>query len=214
MTVDDYLEKAKDAAAKASPDELPIRSLAYALIALVEEQRKQRAAIEKGNDRREALIALMKAGQQPPAPALVATNRLNMVPPGAPGAGTVPPVPVSVPAEATKTAPSVAGDAMPPNRPSPPAGPATRAGTSPTIRMGGPTSPGAGSGASPSPSAGPGRPVFNDGQQAKCNGQTCGRDIWWRKVKPNGQAGNHPYDADGMSHFKTCPNASNFRGGR
>lgn len=209
---DDYLDKAKAAAANAAPDELPIRSLAYALIAMVEEQRKQRAASEKANDRREALIGLLKADRQAPAPVLVTAPRLNMVPPGAPGAGTVPPVPVPGPAEATKTDPSVAGGAMQhPNRPSPPAGPSTQAGTSPSTPMGAPTSPGAGSGASPSPSAAPANPVAGL-QKAACRG--CGADIWWgKKVNKFGEEKNHPFNANGTSHFSNCPKAQDFRGG-
>lgn len=212
MTVDDPLQQARDAIAKSPEGDLPVRAIALGLVAIADELRKQRAAIEKGNDRREALISLIKANQQPPSPALVTTNRLNMVPPGTPGASQTAPGPAPA-AEPTKTGPSVAGDAMLPNRPSPPVGPSMSAGQQPTTRPVAPTGPAA-AGGNPSQSssatgAGPGPGL----QKGTCRG--CGVAIWWGKTRNRqGVERPHPFNADGSSHFATCPQADTFRGGR
>lgn len=45
-----------------------------------------------------------------------------------------------------------------------------------------------------------------DAQMGTCKG--CQQSIWWIKT-PKGRA--MPCDADGTSHFATCPNADQFR---
>ena len=49
--------------------------------------------------------------------------------------------------------------------------------------------------------------ISADHKVAKCN--KCDADIYWVKTK-NGK--NMPCNADGFSHFETCPNASDYSG--
>lgn len=44
-------------------------------------------------------------------------------------------------------------------------------------------------------------------QRGTCRG--CQAEIWWAKHPTTRKA--HPYNADGISHFATCPHASEFR---
>lgn len=58
-----------------------------------------------------------------------------------------------------------------------------------------------------------GLPKYNENNEeikwVKCSGDTCTADIYWGK---NAQDNPHPYNADGSSHFSTCPDAAKFRG--
>ncbi len=58
-----------------------------------------------------------------------------------------------------------------------------------------------------------GLPKYNESNEeikwVKCSGDTCTADIYWGK---NAQDNPHPYNADGSSHFSTCPDAAKFRG--
>lgn len=49
------------------------------------------------------------------------------------------------------------------------------------------------------------RPV-PEGELGACRG--CGAQVWWRKTK-NGRSA--PFDANGDSHFSSCPKAGEFR---
>jgi len=44
-------------------------------------------------------------------------------------------------------------------------------------------------------------------ERGVCRG--CQAEIWWAKHPKTGKP--HPYNADGVSHFATCPNAGEFR---
>lgn len=46
------------------------------------------------------------------------------------------------------------------------------------------------------------------GEGDKC--RSCGADIFWDKHPKTGRP--HPYNADGTSHFATCPDAQRWRG--
>lgn len=56
-------------------------------------------------------------------------------------------------------------------------------------------------------------PKYNENNEeikwVKCSGENCNDDIYWGK---NAQDNPHPYNADGSSHFSTCPDAAKFRG--
>lgn len=47
-----------------------------------------------------------------------------------------------------------------------------------------------------------------DGDRAEC--RSCGAVIYWREHPTTHK--NHPYNADGTSHFGTCPDADKWRG--
>jgi hypothetical protein len=53
-------------------------------------------------------------------------------------------------------------------------------------------------------------PGVGRGERGTCRG--CQAEIWWAKHPTSGRA--HPFNADGVSHFATCPNAGEFRGER
>lgn len=50
----------------------------------------------------------------------------------------------------------------------------------------------------------------NEGSGSGDNCRSCGAVIFWDKHPKTGRP--HPFNADGTSHFATCPNAKEWRG--